>query len=138
MPRSGYAKGKTSGHITQGREVPPRPSASKGVSVWSLYCSSLYRFCLTHNFAILFYYYTQKQVNARVKLVRELVREVAGLSPYERRILDLIKTGGAAADKRVYKYAKKRLGSHKRALLKREDIKNVNAQQRARAAAGAH
>jgi len=46
----------------------------------------------------------------------------------------MIKTGGASADKRVYKFAKRRLGSHKRAIHKREDIKEVNAQMRARAA----
>jgi len=73
----------------------------------------------------------------RTALCREIAREVVGLAPYERRILDLIKTGGSSADKRVYKFAKKRLGSHKRALQKREDIKEVNARQRARAA-GAH
>jgi len=67
-------------------------------------------------------------------LAREIVREVVGLSPYERRILDMIKTGGSSADKRIYKYAKKRLGSHKRAVQKREDIKEVNAKQRARQA----
>jgi large subunit ribosomal protein L36e len=67
-------------------------------------------------------------------LCRNIVREVVGLSPYERRILDMIKTGGAGVDKRVYKYAKKRLGSHKRAVAKREDIKSVNAKQRARQA----
>ncbi len=59
---------------------------------------------------------------------------MVGLSPYERRILDMIKTGGSSADKRIYKYAKKRLGSHKRAVQKREDIKGVNAKQRARQA----
>jgi large subunit ribosomal protein L36e len=46
----------------------------------------------------------------------------------------MIKTGGSSADKRIYKYAKKRLGSHKRAVQKREDIKRVNAKQRARQA----
>eukprot|EP00520_Triparma_pacifica_P003192 CAMPEP_0118646048 /NCGR_PEP_ID=MMETSP0785-20121206/7835_1 /TAXON_ID=91992 /ORGANISM="Bolidomonas pacifica, Strain CCMP 1866" /LENGTH=97 /DNA_ID=CAMNT_0006537989 /DNA_START=8 /DNA_END=297 /DNA_ORIENTATION=+ len=66
----------------------------------------------------------------RVHAVRELVREVVGLSPYERRILDMIHTGGASADKRIYKFAKRRLGSHKRAIQKREDIKAVNAAQR--------
>ena len=46
----------------------------------------------------------------------------------------MIKTGGSAADKRIYKFAKRRLGSHKRAIAKREDIKEVNAAQRAKAA----
>ena len=46
----------------------------------------------------------------------------------------MIKTGGAAADKKIYKFAKKRLGSHKRAIAKREDIKAVNSAQRAKQA----
>ena len=70
----------------------------------------------------------------RVALCRSIAREVAGLAPYERRILDMIKTGGSSADKRIYKYAKRRLGSHKRAIKKREDIKAINTAQRTRAA----
>lgn len=72
----------------------------------------------------------------RTQLCRAIAREVVGLAPYERRILDMIKTGGSSADKRVYKFAKRRLGSHKRALAKREDIKGVISMQRARAATG--
>jgi len=104
MARTGIAKGLNKGHITTQIARKPRPSNRKG------------------------------HLGKRVSLCREIAREVAGLSPYERRILDMIKTGGSAADKRIYKYAKRRLGSHKRAVHKREDIKSVNAAQRAKAA----
>ena len=73
-------------------------------------------------------------ISKRTLLCRQIAREVVGLAPYERRILDMIKTGGSSADKRVYKFAKRRLGSHKRAVHKRDDIKQVNSMQRARAA----
>ena len=68
-------------------------------------------------------------------MVRELVAEVVGMSPYERRLLDMLKTGGASAEKRMYKFAKKRLGTHKRALKKREQVKDVYGAMRAKQAA---
>lgn len=67
-------------------------------------------------------------------MVRELVGEVVGLSPYERRLLDMLKTGGASAEKRMYKFAKRKLGTHKRATKKREMIKDIYGKMRAKAA----
>lgn len=67
-------------------------------------------------------------------MVRELVGEVVGLSPYERKLLDMLKTGGASAEKRMYKFAKRKLGTHKRATKKREMIKDLYGKMRAKAA----
>ena len=36
MTRSGYAKGKHSGHVTQQRTLKPKPSHRKGVSCFVL------------------------------------------------------------------------------------------------------
>ena len=42
-------------------------------------------------------------------MVRELVSEVMGMAPYEKRLLDMLKVSGASADKRMYKVAKRRV-----------------------------
>merc|ERR1712243_323719 len=50
-----------------------------------------------------------------VKFVREMVREIAGFAPYEKRCLELLKV---SKDKRCLKFAKKRLGAHIRGKRK--------------------
>ena len=54
--------------------------------------------------------------------MRELVREVCGFAPYEKRIMELLKVG---KDKRALKVAKKKLGTHKRGKKKREEMAAV-------------
>lgn len=51
-----------------------------------------------------------------------MVREIAGLAPYERRLIDLIRNAG---EKRARKVAKKRLGSLKRAKAKVEEMNEI-------------
>ncbi|CAN8065616.1 unnamed protein product [Agarophyton chilense] len=59
------------------------------------------------------------KVTQRNVVVREVIREVCGFSPYEKRILELLRIG---KDKRALKFAKKRLGTHLRAKRKREEM----------------
>eukprot|EP01057_Protomagalhaensia_wolfi_P003446 Protomagalhaensia_wolfi_Nauph_80__3445@NODE_3497_length_782_cov_1510_615074_g2747_i0_p2_GENE_NODE_3497_length_782_cov_1510_615074_g2747_i0NODE_3497_length_782_cov_1510_615074_g2747_i0_p2_ORF_typecomplete_len112_score32_75Ribosomal_L36e/PF01158_18/2e24_NODE_3497_length_782_cov_1510_615074_g2747_i0364699 len=66
----------------------------------------------------------------RAQLVSEVVREVSGFAPYERRMIELLKLGTAAAHKRALKFCKKRLGSHGRSKNKRAEMERVVAAQR--------
>merc|ERR1712062_804700 len=60
-----------------------------------------------------------------------LVREVCGFSPYERRCIELLRIG---KDKRALRFCKKRLGSHVRAKRKREEMQAAIQAQRKAAA----
>ncbi|KAL8159898.1 hypothetical protein V2J09_001435 [Rumex salicifolius] len=62
------------------------------------------------------------KTSKRIHFVRNLIREVAGFAPYEKRITELLKVG---KDKRALKVAKRKLGTHKRAKKKREEMSNV-------------
>ena len=59
------------------------------------------------------------KLNKRVKHIRDLIREVVGLSPYEKRCQELLKV---QRDKRALKFVKRRLGTHRRAKKKREEM----------------
>ncbi|CAD7965080.1 unnamed protein product [Amoebophrya sp. A120] len=99
-PRSGIAAGRERGHVTTVRTLKQKPSNMKG------------------------------KLSSKVALVREVVRETAGFAPYERRVMELIKMGSASSLKRALKYAKKRLGTHKRGKKKREEMTEAIAAQR--------
>ncbi|KKZ58582.1 60S ribosomal protein L36 [[Emmonsia] crescens] len=73
--RSGIIVGLNKGHKTTTNTTKPRISRTKG------------------------------HLSRRTKFVRDIVKEVAGLAPYERRVVELLRN---AQDKRARKLAKKR------------------------------
>ena len=89
-PRYEMVTGLEKGHKTTPNTLKPKPSNAKG-----------------------------KQTNHN-KFVRDLVREVTGFSPYERRAMELLRI---SKDKRCLKFLKKRIGSHVRAKRKREEVR---------------
>ncbi|GAA0164814.1 hypothetical protein Leryth_026504 [Lithospermum erythrorhizon] len=103
QPNTGLFVGLNKGHVTTKKELVPRPSDRKG------------------------------KTSKRVHFVRNLIREVAGFAPYERRITELLKVG---KDKRALKVAKRKLGTHKRAKKKREEMSTVLRKARAAGTSG--
>merc|ERR1712080_503979 len=67
------------------------------------------------------------RLNKHAKFVRDIVREVAGFAPYERRCMELLRI---SKDKRALKFCKKRLGTHVRGKRKREEMVKVIAAMR--------
>jgi len=67
-------------------------------------------------------------ITKRVRLIKDIIREVSGFAPYERRILELLRNN---LDKRALKYAKKKLGTHSRGKRKRDELGNVLQKMRA-------
>ena len=55
-------------------------------------------------------------------MIRKVIAEVSGRSPYERKIIEMLKQSKANASKKAYKMAKKSLGTHKRAMRKRTEL----------------
>merc|ERR1712087_367994 len=100
---TGFAAGLNKGFIVTRRDLKAKPSHRKG------------------------------RKSVRNGLVREVVREVAGFAPCERRMIELIKIGSASTFKRALKLAKKRLGTHRRGKKKREEMGEAVAQMRKKA-----
>lgn len=59
--------------------------------------------------------------------MRDLVREVTGLAPYERRVVELIRN---SQEKRARKLAKKKLGTFSRAKAKCDEMTRIIAESR--------
>jgi len=63
--------------------------------------------------------FSLQRASKKVKFVRDIIREVAGQAPYEKRVLELLKNG---RDKRALKVCKRKLGTHLRGKRKREEM----------------
>ncbi|KAK1927296.1 ribosomal protein L36e [Papiliotrema laurentii] len=59
--------------------------------------------------------------------VKSVIREVAGFSPYEKRVMELLRN---SKDKKAKKLTKKRLGTLLRSKRKVEELSNVIQEQR--------
>mmetsp|Transcript_2440 Transcript_2440/g.6372 ORF Transcript_2440/g.6372 Transcript_2440/m.6372 type:complete len:149 (-) Transcript_2440:2070-2516(-) len=88
----GIAVGLSKGHVVSKRKLAARPSQRKG------------------------------KLGKRVKVIRDLIRDVVGSAPYEKRLMELLKVG---RDKRALKLAKRKLGTHLRGKKKREEMGNL-------------
>merc|ERR1711907_599236 len=65
------------------------------------------------------------RLTKRNKVLRQIIREVSGFTPYEHRIIELLKGGGANPQKRAWRFAKNRLGTHTRARRKVVEMEQV-------------
>merc|ERR1712227_904291 len=67
------------------------------------------------------------KLGVKVKLARDVIRNVCGFAPYERRAMELLAQG---FDKRALKFCKKRLGTHRRGKKKRSELEGVLQSQK--------
>jgi len=75
---------------------------------------------------------TKAKIGKRTKLVRQIISQVAGVSGYEKRVIEYLKAGSLKDTKRALKVTKKALGTHRRAKLKRENLMNLLRAQQAK------
>jgi large subunit ribosomal protein L36e len=72
-------------------------------------------------------------IGKRVRLIRQVIGEVGGVSTYEKRVIEFLKAGSVKDTKKALKLSKKALGTHRRAKLKRESLMNLLRAQQAKA-----
>ena len=66
----------------------------------------------------------------RTQAIRSLVSEIAGFSPYERKIIEMLRTGDAIKEKKAMKMARRKLGRQFRARRKIDNMQAVLKAQR--------
>merc|ERR1711976_523888 len=96
--------------VNMGARYEMAVGLSKGHKTWLLHPAKK---CLVR---------TKNKKTKKNKHVRDLVKEVVGFAPYERRAMELLKI---SKDKRALKFCKSRLGSHSRGKRKREELQAV-------------
>ena len=71
-------------------------------------------------------------IGKRVSVIREVIREIVGFAPYEKRMIELLRVGDSVKDKKAGKIAKQRLGTIRRAKAKKAEMEAiVQAQKKA-------
>jgi len=66
--------------------------------------------------------YERKESTKTHLFVKDVIREVCGYAPYERRVMELLRNG---LDKRALRLTKRKLGSITRAKAKREELNQL-------------
>merc|ERR1712013_241791 len=69
----------------------------------------------------------QKKMSTKAAFMSDLMRDVTGFAPYEKRVMELLKLN---KDKRALKFCKKRLRTHTRGKRKREEITTIQKNMR--------
>ncbi len=70
------------------------------------------------------------RLHPRVQGVREVVQEVCGLAPFQRKMIEMIRTGVQVKEKKAVKLARARVGKHKRACHIRDNLIALIAAQK--------
>ena len=68
-----------------------------------------------------------KTPRKRKSVIKKIIHEISGHAPYERKMMEMLKQSKQSAQKKAYKLAKKCLGTHRRALKKRNELQNAVA-----------
>ncbi|KAF8867976.1 ribosomal protein L36e [Mucidula mucida] len=97
MARTNIRVGLNKGHPTTPIDKVVRPSQRKGIQ------------------------------STKTTFVRSVIREVAGFSAYERRVMELLRN---SKDKKARKLTKKRLGTLLRSKRKLEELSNIIQESR--------
>jgi large subunit ribosomal protein L36e len=74
--------------------------------------------------------YKKGRLGERTKLVRSIVRELAGFTPAQAKAIRFLTTGTEQSLKRAGKFLKKRIGTHRRAKVMRDTLVKVVAVQK--------